>query len=256
MSRFLRLMTVVGAVAVIFGLAYGSAFADTVAYWSFNGDLTDSSGNGHNGAASGTIGYTGDGKALELSSGHVVIPGSSNFQFAGSFTVETRAKFTSGAVGGIIDCTAASGGAAWWMRANGGKLNCEIENDGSGDDYFERYVFGSTTINDDKWHQLAMVYDSAAGTHTIYVDYTQETLSSHSESGTSFTSVGTGTDFNIGLFHNGLYQFGGALDYIRVSNAALSPSQFITIDTPEPSVLILMATGLVGLLAYAWRKRK
>jgi hypothetical protein len=26
--------------------------------------------------------------------------------------------------------------------------------------------------------------------------------------------------------------------------------------TPEPSTLVLLASGLIGLLAYAWRKRK
>ena len=31
---------------------------------------------------------------------------------------------------------------------------------------------------------------------------------------------------------------------------------FLLTPTPEPSTLLLTASGLVGLLAYAWRKRK
>ena len=27
-------------------------------------------------------------------------------------------------------------------------------------------------------------------------------------------------------------------------------------STPEPLTVVLLATGLIGLLAYAWRKRK
>ena len=38
---------------------------------------------------------------------------------------------------------------------------------------------------------------------------------------------------------------GGCGSYLLVPNA-----------TPEPSTVLLLATGLLGLLAYAWRKRK
>jgi hypothetical protein len=31
---------------------------------------------------------------------------------------------------------------------------------------------------------------------------------------------------------------------------------FLLTPTPEPSALLLAATGLMGLLAYAWRKQK
>ena len=30
----------------------------------------------------------------------------------------------------------------------------------------------------------------------------------------------------------------------------------LSVATPEPSTLALLATGLLGLLAYAWRKRR
>jgi hypothetical protein len=32
--------------------------------------------------------------------------------------------------------------------------------------------------------------------------------------------------------------------------------QFTTISIPEPGMFMLLASGLIGLLAYAWRKRK
>ena len=36
----------------------------------------------------------------------------------------------------------------------------------------------------------------------------------------------------------------------------LAEVRFIGSATPEPSTIVLLATGLIGLLAYAWRKRK
>ena len=40
------------------------------------------------------------------------------------------------------------------------------------------------------------------------------------------------------------------------SNAAITNGFLITASVPEPSSLLLVAVGLVGLLAYAWRKRR
>jgi hypothetical protein len=34
------------------------------------------------------------------------------------------------------------------------------------------------------------------------------------------------------------------------------PSMVLAVQTPEPSTIVLVTTGLMGLLAYAWRKRK
>ena len=49
---------------------------------------------------------------------------------------------------------------------------------------------------------------------------------------------------NLGLGHLTMAGSGGSFDNLVVSNV------------PEPGALVLLATGLIGLLAYAWRKRK
>ena len=56
------------------------------------------------------------------------------------------------------------------------------------------------------------------------------------------------------------YYFTGALDEYAVYNRALSGSDIANhaslAGVPEPTSCVLLITGLLGLLAYAWRKRK
>jgi hypothetical protein len=50
-------------------------------------------------------------------------------------------------------------------------------------------------------------------------------------------------------------RFLGGIDGVAFSNAALGPGSFV-LSVPEPATLSVLCTGLMGLLAYAWRKRK
>ena len=53
---------------------------------------------------------------------------------------------------------------------------------------------------------------------------------------------------------NGIDNNGDIVGYM--SNAGVTKGFVISTPVPEPSALLLIATGLVGLLAYAWRKQK
>ena len=100
----------------------------------------------------------------------VTIPGSSQFQFSGDYTVEARAKLDSGNYNLLIDGTAASGGPGWFLRStNLGVLQSDAY-DGSG----EREVSGTTNVNDGAWHQVAVVFNQSASALTLYVDYKSE----------------------------------------------------------------------------------
>ena len=63
-----------------------------------------------------------------------------------------------------------------------------------------------------------------------------------------------GTLAGIYVPNNGDFQLVGGLS-LQDGNV-LTGSGMTTSDIPEPTTLALLATGLVGLLAYAWRKRR
>jgi hypothetical protein len=47
----------------------------------------------------------------------------------------------------------------------------------------------------------------------------------------------------------------GAIGYNRMADTWFAGIQAVH-PIPEPSTIVLLGTGLFGLLAYAWRKRK
>jgi probable HAF family extracellular repeat protein len=60
-------------------------------------------------------------------------------------------------------------------------------------------------------------------------------------------------NYAMGISPNGNYIVGNGT---LTSNGDVHAFLLIAVPTPEPSTLLLAASGLVGLLAYAWRKRK
>ena len=53
---------------------------------------------------------------------------------------------------------------------------------------------------------------------------------------------------------SGLSPSGGVIT--GTANSGASIDGFQLVEIPEPSTLVLLASGLIGLLCYAWRKRK
>lgn len=59
----------------------------------------------------------------------------------------------------------------------------------------------------------------------------------------------------IGAFASGGCQVYGDMEFVRLSNGALDPSQFVQFIT-EPATLVLAAIGLVSLATFARRRRR
>jgi hypothetical protein len=288
MSAFRQVLIILGCAIVVCGLAQATTLADTVGYWQFGekntGDMAnvgdtilDLSGKGHNGAVvDSAISYI-DGPvagshALQFvntsSHNYITVPGSSDFSFS-SFTVEAEIRTPVGDHGtsGIVS-SEADASNQWWIRS-WGKSGQEtyLENlyyrpadyPNAGDpEYVVNERGPKDTINDGLWHHIAWTYDASAagGTSTLYQDGVQVTQ----DTGLGLPSgLGSSTgDIHLAMFAGG-YHGNIDIDFIKLSNTALTPSQFqssVPDAVPEPSGLLLIGTGLLGLLAYAWRKRR
>lgn len=211
-------------------------------YWMFNeqaagnfvatnaGALLDSSGNARHGTANsaemayvtGSFNY-GNTPALHFSSGpdHVVVPDAAgNFNFTGSFTFEAVVRTTSGATTAAIlakNGTSDGEGEYWWRLpgAAGGTQRVGINN--------QFFLGGTNVLNDGQWHHLAVVYDQAAGEVRLYADRGLEAAAAF----TPDRPIGRPADLHLGSFIGGGSEFEGDIDFIRISDGALTPAQFV-----------------------------
>lgn len=119
---------------------------------------------------------------------------------------------------------------------------------------FFQDFWGATNISDNEWHHVALVR-SGAGTASdlvqLYVDYQLD----------GQMTLNTGqytlrpTFFRLGADSRGTgFYYQGLLDEFRISRGALSVGDFL-LAVPEPSSLLLLVFGLIGLAAFGrWRR--
>ncbi len=107
-----------------------------------------------------------------------------------------------------------------------------------------------TLLENNTWEHVAWTYDGAK--LVKYHNGVQQ--SEYSNPNIAFAYPNTTWRFGESGLGGG---FIGGLDEIRIYSNALSASEVAALATiPEPSAMALAVLGLIGLLAYAWRKRR
>ena len=130
---------------------------------------------------------------------------------------------------------------ALYVKTNG-RLALRITTAGSSVILGHSEPYGTHTVNNGLWHHVALTYDKATGTAKVYVDY--EIDQTHQlTAGNSLTYDTSATTPNYHALWIGGYAystnsnriFDGAIDELRISDAALEPEQFLRLVPDSPA---------------------
>jgi hypothetical protein len=254
-------------VAAAAWLLPAAAHAGLIGFYTFNGNASDSSGNGNNGTVNGSVTYTNNGPF-----------GGSALTLNGSST----ANFVSVPIDSTVAGQPTETFGAWFYIPSGAPTtNIEglISND---DGNFDRtldldtrntgYQYSAFNgagpvaggqIVTGQWVFVAVSYNNSGGNNGTYVFQvgTNQFTGATSFDGNSVAGV---TD--IGINPNFDFEFDGEIADAFFYNTALTATQLNNIQqngpiailgtAPEPSSIILMASGLLMLLGGARRCRR
>lgn len=126
-----------------------------------------------------------------------------------------------------------------------GKIQCLVGN---------AWLAGST-VSTGSWYHVAMTRDASSNVK-IYLNGVEDMSGSGTE---SFGALGNSLWFGANNSSGApAVALNGAMDEIAIYGYALTESQAMAHyhGVPEPTSAMLAFVGLLGLLAYAWRKRK
>lgn len=199
-----------------------------VAYWSFDGDATDGSGNANDGAENGDTAYVagrvGDALSLESDGAYLKVENNEDLQLMGPFTVSVHVNLSDTGHGDILyHGLGCSTWASWFLGVQGAEPDATLVPDS--------YVFGIRTANGGaylgasgeatagEWVHVAATYDGA--NLTLYVDTEEIETVATDPPYASTEPLHVGGDPGCG----GRSWYTGLLDEVRIYNRVVSAAE-------------------------------
>ena len=240
-----------------------TSFADLnnglVAYFPFNGNANDLSGNGHNGTVFGAVlttdrfGNANSAYSFDGVNDYIDLSNTAGLNFtSGGFTLAAWVKFTADNNDDAIIGKHING---YW---NGYFLGAG--NIGGPANVFNFYVSNdprsitTETYNDGNYHFVAGSYDGAY--QYLYVDGVLKSSRQNTYTTTNNINISIGRHSAQSDIYGGY--FSGVIDDVRIYNRSLSASEIQQLTVvPEPiSAGLFLLGGIVVVVRYFWNKRR
>ena len=207
------------------------------AYYPFNGNADDESGNGHDGTVSGatpTADRFGNADSAYLFDGnddYIAVPDSTDLRLANTdFAIATwfNESERNPSYNDALITKRGSGGANGWFSSISGSL----AGSGIGKLYYQisggydPYVYSSSSVSLGEWHQSVLTYDLDSKTLRFYLDGVLD--SEHA----NIPPPNAATTANMIIGRDSAstsYAFHGAIDEIRIYNRMLSASEILAL---------------------------
>jgi len=227
---FQIVLVVASILCLAWGIVAEAEIPGAVAFWSFEGDTTDSGSGGNNGILKGTAALVTDpqrGKCLELDGdGYVDILSGVTELGDADFTIAAWIKTAE--LG--VPILSKSNGNTEWEKAEKEIYVADSESsEGGGDGTVELvghsadWIRGSVRVDDGEWHHITITWDIDEGEGLVYVDGVEGI------DDTGFAGLADNADDTVRIgFSESAHSsvnFVGRIDDVAIFDVALSPEQ-------------------------------
>ena len=257
-KTILSLLVAVGLIGSAFSAVLPGDLANgLVAYYSFNGNANDSSGNGNNGTVygatpttdqfgnpNGALSFNGIDSYISTTASFSTGNAAKSFSVWFNPSVIKRGWVVDG--GANIDGEAfglflGNSGGGLWLHANG---------------QYTYDVSVGTITDPNKWYNAAVTYDGSIV--DCYLNGTL-TTSVNESLNTAFSGILIGSRVDPGVEQPRDAYFQGAITDLGIWNTALTSSQVSQLyslqSVPEPSTYALFGLGAIGVLMVLRRRK-